>query len=91
VFPVRPGFEQAVIHYLGQAKSGRVATLRILIARTTCLLSTRSRNRKELLAARFPLAISWDFRLPTTLVKLRPDDKLPKWKKIGETWEEDVP
>jgi hypothetical protein len=28
-------------------------------------------------------------RLPTTLTKLRADDALPKWKKVGEDWQPD--
>jgi len=28
----------------------------------------------------------WPVLLPTTLVKLRPDDDLPEWKKVGEEW-----
>jgi hypothetical protein len=26
-------------------------------------------------------------RLPTTLVRVRPNDDLPAWQKVGETWE----
>lgn len=32
----------------------------------------------------------WDVVLPTTLVKLRGDDKLPTWHKEGDKWVADV-
>jgi hypothetical protein len=28
----------------------------------------------------------WTLRMPTTLVKLRDDDKLPAWKQVGGEW-----
>lgn len=33
-----------------------------------------------------PQGDPWKVRVPTTLVKLRQDDKLPKWKKVDGEW-----
>jgi hypothetical protein len=34
-----------------------------------------------------PVGDPWEFRLPTTLVRLRPNDDLPTWQKVGNSWQ----
>jgi hypothetical protein len=34
-----------------------------------------------------PVGDPWEFRLPTTLVRLRPNDDLPAWQKVGNDWQ----
>jgi hypothetical protein len=37
-----------------------------------------------------PQGEPWEVRIPTTLVKLRPDDKLPKWVQLADgRWAEE--
>ena len=39
-----------------------------------------------------PVGLPWELRVPTTLVKLRPDDALPSWVKQPDgTWVESAP
>ncbi|MBO0901167.1 hypothetical protein J1G43_14470 [Cellulomonas sp. zg-ZUI22] len=87
VVPVRPGFEAAVSHYLERGKiwnGGPAPTVND---------STYLPIVKEIQAAQGapgderPVGEPWLVRLPTTLVKLRPDDELPSWHKVDEDWQ----
>lgn len=89
VFPVRPGFEAAVAHYLetGEIWNGGPAPdvndpLYVPIIKE--IQEAQGAPGNEV-----PQGDPWLVRLPTTLTKLRPDDALPKWKKVGEDWQPD--
>jgi hypothetical protein len=34
-----------------------------------------------------PVGDPWLVHLPTTLVRIRPNNDLPAWKKVGEDWQ----
>jgi hypothetical protein len=34
-----------------------------------------------------PVGDPWEVRLPTTLVRIRPNDDTPAWQKVGEVWQ----
>jgi hypothetical protein len=89
VFPVRPGFEAAVAHYLetGEIWNGGPAPdvndpLYVPIIKEI-------QEAQGAPGSEVPQGDPWLVRLPTTLTKLRPDDALPKWKKVGEDWQPD--
>lgn len=90
-FPVRRNFEPAVLHFI---ETGQLWTL----GDPPPVVSERFAPMLEEIrqAAEFPddgVAVGepWDVRTPTTLVKLRKDDELPKWVKDPTThvWAED--
>jgi hypothetical protein len=89
VFPVRPGFEAAVAHYLetGEIWNGGPAPdvndpLYVPIIKE--IQEAQGAPGDEV-----PQGDPWLVRLPTTLTKLRADDELPTWKKVGEDWQPD--
>ncbi|MDQ4212558.1 hypothetical protein [Microbacterium capsulatum] len=87
VFPVRPGFEAAVVHYLetGEIWNGGPAP-----DISSSLYVPIVKEIQEATGApgdEVPVGDPWLVRLPTTLAKLRPDDALPTWTKVGEEWQ----
>ncbi|ROS75459.1 hypothetical protein EDF32_1869 [Cellulomonas sp. PhB143] len=87
VFPVRPGFEAAVAHYLetGEIWDGGQAPdvsdpLYVPILKEI-------QEAQGAPGAETPHGEPWLVRLPTTLVALRQDDALPSWTKVGEDWQ----
>jgi hypothetical protein len=88
VFPVRPGFEAAIVHYLetGEIWNGGpppniTSPLYVSIINEIEQATGAPGNEK-------PVGHPWEVRLPTTLVRLRPNNDLPEWKKVGEVWQE---
>ncbi len=89
VFPVRPGFEAAVVHYLetGEIWNGGVPP-DISSSQYVPILK-EIQEAQGAPEGEVPVGEPWLVRLPTTLVKLRANDDLPKWKKVGEDWQPD--
>jgi hypothetical protein len=86
VFPVRPGFESAIVHYLetgliwdGGDPPDISSSLYLPIVQEVAEAEQRPGDE-------VPVGDPWDVRVPTELVKLRPDDTLPVWKKVGQDW-----
>ncbi len=86
VFPVRPGFEDAVIHYLetgllwdGGDPPDISSSLYLPIVQEVAEAEQKPGDE-------IPVGDPWDVRVPTQLIKLRLDDSLPKWKKVGNDW-----
>lgn len=86
VFAVRPGFEQAVVHFLetGEIWNGGdppdiSSTMYVSIVQE--IQEAQGKPGSEV-AQGDP----WNVRTPTTLVKLRADDSLPAWKHVGDEW-----
>ena len=90
VFPVRAGFEDAVYHYL-ESPNGELWDGGDLPDAHSPLYVDIVAEMKEQQGADgdedpAPDGKSWDVTLPTTLVKLRSDDKLPSWH-----WDNSIP
>jgi hypothetical protein len=87
--PIRPGFVDALDHFrlfgdpwLGGPLPSISDDLYLPIAEE---LAERLGQPGDEVAVGEP----WDVRVPTTLVKLRPDDKLPQWQKQADgSWAE---
>lgn len=82
VLPVRPGYEAAVLHFLetGTTWNGRGAPPDVTSPNYVSIVQEfkeASGNFEEEIEVGEP----WDVIVPTSLVKLRPDDSLPKWEK----------
>jgi len=87
VFPVRPGFEAAVLHYL---ESGEIWNGGPPPDVTDPMYVPIIKEIQEAQGApgnEVPQGDPWLVRLPTTLAKLRPHDDLPEWSKVGEDWQ----
>jgi hypothetical protein len=88
VFPVRPGFEAAIVHYLetGELWNGGpppdiTSSLYVPIVQEIEQATGAPGNET-------PVGDPWEVRVPTTLVRLRPNNDLPTWQKVGEVWQE---
>jgi hypothetical protein len=86
VFPVRPGFEAAIVHYLetseiwsGGPPPDITGSLYVPIIQEIEDANGAPGNEE-------PVGEPWEIRLPTTLVRIRPNDDLPAWQKNGEVW-----
>jgi len=87
VFPVRPGFEAAVIHYL---ETGEIWNGGPPPDISSSLYVPIVKEIQEATGApgdETPVGDPWLIHLPTTLVRLRPNDDLPTWKKVNEEWQ----
>jgi hypothetical protein len=87
VFPVRPGFEAAIVHYLetGEIWNGGPppdisGSLYVPIVKEIQEATGAPGNEVS-------MGDPWLVDLPTTLVRLRPNNDLPVWKKVGEEWQ----
>ena len=77
--PARPGFEAALAHYheTGDVWMGEEIPDMFSDMYTSIIAEIKARNAtpdQEVCVA------EWDVRLPTTLVMLKDDEKLPEWK-----------
>jgi hypothetical protein len=87
VFPVRPGFEAAVLHYL---ETGEICAGGPAPDVTDPLYVPIIKEIQEATGApgnEVPQGEPWLVHLPTTLAKLRPNDDLPSWTKVGDDWQ----
>lgn len=88
---VRPGFEDAVDHFLKTCEpwqGGDLPTITdpLYLPFADELAAQLGRPSDEV-----PVGDPWDVRVPTNLVILRADSNLPKWKKEGDEWVEADP
>jgi hypothetical protein len=79
--PARPGFESAIDHFLTFGEiwnGGPLPTVSnpLYLPIADELAARLGRPEREV-----PQGDPWTVRVPTELVKLRPDDKLPTWTK----------
>lgn len=88
--PVRPGFENAVIHFMetGEIWGGEPppVTGPLYLA-----LLEELRTQPAAASGGVPYGEPWTIRLPTTLVRLRADGSLPRWKQVDGEWIEQAP
>lgn len=87
VFPVRPGFEAAVIHYLETGEIWDGGPPPDITSPLYVSIIKEIQEAQGAPGTEVPVGDPWLVRLPTTLAKLRPDDALPKWQKVGEDWQ----
>ncbi|MCP5074196.1 MAG: hypothetical protein GY947_13020 [Rhodobacteraceae bacterium] len=90
VVPVRPGFEGAVDHFLTYGEIWNGGPLPTISNPLYLPIAEEIAERLDRPGDEFPQGDPWTVRVPTTLVHLRADDKLPAWKQepTGEWVEE---
>jgi hypothetical protein len=86
VFPVRPGFESAVLHFLETGEIWEGGPPPDVNSALYVPIVKEIQEAQGAPGDEVAQGDSWPVRLPTTLVKLRPDDDLPTWEKVNGQW-----
>jgi hypothetical protein len=81
VVPVRPGFEAAIAHFMDTGEIWEGADPPTLTSPLYVSIIDEIKERTQAPGAELAQGDPWDVKLPTTLVKLRPDNSLPVWTK----------
>lgn len=90
VVPVRPGFEAALAHFMDTGEIWEGADPPTLTSPLYVSIIDEIKERTQAPGTEIEQGDPWDVRLPTTLVKLRPDNSLPSWTKQPDgSWIED--
>ncbi len=87
VFPVRPGFEAAVVHYLETSEIWNGGPPPDISSSLYLPIVKEIQEAEGAPGDEKPQGDPWLVRVPTTLVRLRPHDDLPAWVKVGEDWQ----
>lgn len=86
VFPVRPGFEKAVIYFLSTGQIWNGGDPPDISSSEYVPIVEEISESLQHPGDEIPVGDSWEVRTPTTLVKLREDGQLPKWQKQDGQW-----
>ncbi len=78
--PVRPSFEGAIDHFMTCGEIWNGGPLPAISNSLYLPIADEIAERLDRSGEEIPQGDPWFFRIPTTLVHLRPDDKLPKWQ-----------
>jgi hypothetical protein len=80
VVPVRPGFEGAIDHFMTYGDVWNGGPLPAISNSLYLPIADEIAERLDRPGDEIPQGDPWLVRIPTTLVHLRADDKLPKWQ-----------
>jgi hypothetical protein len=80
VVPVRLGFEGAIDHFMTYGEVWNGGPLPAISNPLYLPIADEIAERLDRPGDEIPQGDPWLVRIPTTLVSLRPDDKLPSWK-----------
>jgi len=78
--PVRPGFEGTIDHFMTYGEIWNGGPLPTISNPLYLPIADEIAERLDRPGDEVPQGDPWLVRIPTTLVHLRPDDKLPKWQ-----------
>jgi hypothetical protein len=84
--PVRPGFEKAMIHFMETGEIWDGGDLPEINSPVYVPLLEELNAQTQIGQTPLPYGNPWKIKLPTTLVMLRPDSKLPNWKQDDGEW-----
>jgi hypothetical protein len=87
VFPVRPGFEAAVIHYLETGEIWSGGPPPDISSSLYVPIIQEIQEATGAPGSEVAQGDPWEVRLPTTLVRIRPNDDVPEWKKVDDVWQ----
>ncbi len=89
--PARPGFEGAIDHFMTYGEIWNGGPLPAISNPLYLPIADELAERLDRPGNEFPEGEPWLVRIPTSLVHLRADDKLPRWKQDSEgEWVEDT-
>jgi hypothetical protein len=80
VIPARPGFEGAIDHFMTYGEIWNGGPLPTISNPLYLPIADEIAERLDRPGEEIPQGDPWLVRVPTTLVHLRTDDKLPRWK-----------
>jgi hypothetical protein len=83
VLPVRLGFEDAIQYFLITDQIWQGGALPSVTDPTYLPITEEIKEQTNAPDGGVPVGDPWEFRLPTQLIKLRPDDQLPQWTRQG--------
>jgi hypothetical protein len=86
VVPVRPGFEQAVVHFMEKGTIWDGGPLPDINSLLYVPILAEIKAAHQTAGTETPYGEAWRNRLPTALVRLRDDDTLPQWTRVGDEW-----
>ena len=84
VVPARPGFEDAIDHFLTFGELWDGGPLPSISSDHYLPIADEIAERLGLPGDERPQGDPWTVRVPTSLVKIRPDDSLPRWTQDSE-------
>lgn len=84
VVPIRQHFDGAVDHFLTFGEIWNGGSLPTIANPLFLHIADELAERMDRPGEEIPSGEPWEVRVPTTLVHLRADDKLPKWEKDGQ-------
>jgi hypothetical protein len=85
--PARPRFEGAIDHFMTYGEPWNGGPLPAISNPLYLPIADEIAERLDRPGDEIPQGDPWLVRIPTTLVHLRPDDKLPGWQKQADgTW-----
>lgn len=88
--PVRPGFEGAVDHFMTYGEIWSGGPLPTISSPLYVPIAEEIAERLDRPGDEVPEGAPWLVRIPTTLVRLRSDDQLPRWHRNQDgDWVED--
>lgn len=82
--PARPGFEGAIDHFLTFGEIWNGGPLPAISSPLYLPIADEIAERLDRPGDEFPQGEPWTVRIPTNLVRLRPDDQLPSWEQNGD-------
>lgn len=82
--PIRPGFANAVDHFRVTGMVWNGGPLPSITDELYLPIAEELAERLDRPGDEVPVGDPWEVRVPTTLVKLRPDDQLPIWTKQSD-------
>jgi hypothetical protein len=84
VVPDRPGYEDAVAYFLEKGQLWEGGDLPKIGSPLYVDILEEIKERQKAPGKETPVVEPWEFRLPTTLVRLAASGNLPKWEKDDE-------
>lgn len=84
VVPARQGFEGAIDHFMQFGEIWNGGPLPAISSPLYLPIADELAERLDRPEGEIPQGDPWMVRVPTTLVHLRPDDKLPEWEQNAE-------
>jgi hypothetical protein len=79
VVPARPGFESAIDHFMKYGQTWNGGPLPTISDPLYIPLADEMSQRLDRPGDEVPVGDPWIVKIPTTLIRLRPDESLPKW------------
>ena len=88
VLPVRPGYEAAVDRFLNTGVTPTSDELLDVGGPLWVSLVDELRSDEAEDGQETAVGDPWEFRIATDLVRARPDGSMPRWKRVGDEWQD---